>query len=199
MTTLADIAREQGVTPQAVAKWRDLAVGKYGELPFDQVGKRKEYEAEAVEKILEFATNQSVQPSVKVFPPADEPFTTGAMVVAPTVDVVSANGYGKRFDLGPSSQEVHLHVHLSNAGAYQEQAKASDETVQNLIHSLFQQAEAQGIETGQEIHDIVQSVRSKLIETEVRGIAKGKNNAGPPADSPPADVDGLNDSAGQSQ
>ena len=61
MTTLADIARQSGVTPQAVAKWRDLAVEKYGELQFEQVGKRKEYGADGVTKILEFAPSRAVQ------------------------------------------------------------------------------------------------------------------------------------------
>ena len=70
MTTLADIARQCGVTPQAVAKWRDSAVEKYGELQFEQVGKRKEYRADGVTKILEFATSRPVQP---VSQPSSQP------------------------------------------------------------------------------------------------------------------------------
>lgn len=68
MTTLADIARNYGVTPQAVAKWRDQAIQKYENLAFDQVGKRKEYAEDAVAKILEFAPSQTAacpsQPTV---------------------------------------------------------------------------------------------------------------------------------------
>lgn len=68
MTTLADIARDYGVTPQAVAKWRDQALQKYENLDFDQVGKRKEYTEDAVAKILEFAPLQTTtgpsQPAV---------------------------------------------------------------------------------------------------------------------------------------
>ncbi|NEZ66263.1 hypothetical protein D0962_26460 [Leptolyngbyaceae cyanobacterium CCMR0082] len=54
MTTLADLAKDYGVTPQAVAKWRDSAVTTYGDLNYQQVGKRKEYDEDAVEKILKF-------------------------------------------------------------------------------------------------------------------------------------------------
>lgn len=63
MTTLAELAREQGVTPQAVGKWRDSAIAKYGDLPYDQVGKRKEYAPNAVARILEFSTLQPTHPT----------------------------------------------------------------------------------------------------------------------------------------
>ena len=59
MTTLADIAREYGVTPQAVGKWRDSAISKYGDLPYERVGKRKQYTAHSVAKIIEFAPSQT--------------------------------------------------------------------------------------------------------------------------------------------
>jgi transposase-like protein len=62
MTTLADIARNHGVTPQAVGKWRDLALAKYGDLPYEQVGKRKQYIPDAVAKILEFAPSRPTRP-----------------------------------------------------------------------------------------------------------------------------------------
>jgi transposase-like protein len=61
MTTLADIARNHGVTPQAVGKWRDAALSKYGELPYEQVGKRKQYTPDAVAKILEFAPSRPIR------------------------------------------------------------------------------------------------------------------------------------------
>jgi hypothetical protein len=62
MTTLADIARNHGVTPQAVGKWRDSALAKYGDLPYEQVGKRKQYTPDAIAKILEFAPSRPAQP-----------------------------------------------------------------------------------------------------------------------------------------
>ncbi|NEP19817.1 MAG: hypothetical protein F6J97_23510 [Leptolyngbya sp. SIO4C1] len=71
MTTLADIAREQGVTPQAVGKWRDLAVDKYGELTFEKIGKRKEYDADAIKKILEFASQPQSAPEQSTPVPAE--------------------------------------------------------------------------------------------------------------------------------
>ena len=172
MTTVADIAREQGVTPQAVAKWRSQAVEKYGELPFEQVGNRKEYSSDAVQRILEFAPNK---PAVQVLPPlSDEPFTTSAMVVAPRVDVVSANGYGKRFEFGSQIQELHFHVHTSNASAYEQQKIAADESVQNLIDAALEHAESQGLEDGKEIEAIVQAVKSELIKTRVKSAVSGK-------------------------
>lgn len=54
MKTLADLAKAYDVSPQAVAKWRDKAVEKYGELPYQPDGKRKLYDDNQVEKILEF-------------------------------------------------------------------------------------------------------------------------------------------------
>ncbi|MEM6251286.1 MAG: hypothetical protein AAF821_00045 [Cyanobacteria bacterium P01_D01_bin.156] len=54
MKTLADLAKEHNVSPQAVAKWRDKAVAEYGELPYQPDGKRKLYDANEVTKILEF-------------------------------------------------------------------------------------------------------------------------------------------------
>ena len=54
MKTLADLAKAYKVSPQAVAKWRDKAVEKYGELPCQPDGKRKLYDDNQVEKILEF-------------------------------------------------------------------------------------------------------------------------------------------------
>lgn len=62
MKTLADIARDHSVSPQAVAKWRDKAVDKYGELTYQQDGKRKLYDDNAVEKILEFKPSQPELP-----------------------------------------------------------------------------------------------------------------------------------------
>jgi hypothetical protein len=62
MTTLADIARNHGITPQAVGKWRDSALAKYGDLPYEQVGKRKQYTPDAIAKILEFAPSRPAQP-----------------------------------------------------------------------------------------------------------------------------------------
>lgn len=64
MTTLADIAREYGVTPQAVGKWRDSAISKYGDLPYEQVGKRKQYTSHSVAKIIEFAPSQPITTEV---------------------------------------------------------------------------------------------------------------------------------------
>lgn len=73
MTTLADIARNYDVTPQAVGKWRDSALAKYGELPYEQVGKRKQYTPDAVAKILEFAPSRSVQKGSQTRMAAPEP------------------------------------------------------------------------------------------------------------------------------
>ena len=61
MTTLSDLARQYGVTPQAVSGWRDSAVEKYGDLPYQPVGKRKEYDSDAVAKIVEFSTVRPVR------------------------------------------------------------------------------------------------------------------------------------------
>ena len=55
MKTLADLARENGVTPQAVSNWRNSAKEKYGELPYQQTGRRQYYGDAEVAKILEFA------------------------------------------------------------------------------------------------------------------------------------------------
>ena len=187
MTTVADIAREQGVTPQAVAKWRSQAVEKYGDLPFEPVGNRKEYSPEAVQRILEFAPSK---PAIQVLPPlSNEPFTTGSMVVVPKVEVVAANGYGKRFDFGSQIQELHFHVHTSNASAYEQQRISADESVQNLIEAALEHAESQGLEDNKEIESIVQAVKSELIKTRVKSAVSGK----------PLSPDGSSDSAGRSQ
>jgi hypothetical protein len=73
MTTLADIARNHGVTPQAVGKWRDLALAKYGNLPYEQVGKRKQYIPDAVAKILEFAPSRPTRPGCQTRMATPEP------------------------------------------------------------------------------------------------------------------------------
>jgi hypothetical protein len=73
MTTLADIARNHGVTPQAVGKWRDSALAKYGDLPYEQVGKRKQYTPDAVAKILEFAPSRPTRPGCQTRMATPEP------------------------------------------------------------------------------------------------------------------------------
>ena len=133
---------------------------------------------------------RSVQSNVKVLSPlSDEPFTTGAMVVAPKIDVVSANGYGKRFDFGSQIQELHFHVHTSNASTYEQQKIAADESVQNLIDAALEHAEHQGLEDSREIESIVQAVKSELIKTRVKSAVSGKS----------VSPDGSNDSAGSLQ
>lgn len=92
MTTLSDLARQYGVTPQAVSSWRDSAVEKYGDLPYQRVGKRKEYDPDAVAKIVEFSTvqparsdSQSVaKPIVK--PVVIETDTHSAVIALPNLD-----------------------------------------------------------------------------------------------------------------
>ena len=61
MKTLADLARENGVTPQAVSNWRNLAREKYGELPYQQTGRRQYYGDDEVAKILEFAPKHGLE------------------------------------------------------------------------------------------------------------------------------------------
>ncbi|MEL6139883.1 MAG: hypothetical protein AAFR42_21070 [Cyanobacteria bacterium J06628_6] len=58
MTTLAEIAREMGVTPQAVGRWRKLAEQQYGQLDYQQLGNKKDYTPDAVNKIMEFRPEQ---------------------------------------------------------------------------------------------------------------------------------------------
>jgi len=58
MVSLADIARNTGVTPQAVGRWRKLAEQQYGPLDYQQLGNKKDFTADAVEKILEFRPEQ---------------------------------------------------------------------------------------------------------------------------------------------
>ena len=58
MATLADIARDTGVTPQAVGRWRKLAEKQYGPLNYQQLGNKKDFTADSVKKILEFRPEQ---------------------------------------------------------------------------------------------------------------------------------------------
>lgn len=58
MATLADIARNASVTPQAVGRWRDAAEQQYGSLSYQQQGRKKDYTPDAVEKILAFRPEQ---------------------------------------------------------------------------------------------------------------------------------------------
>ena len=135
-------------------------------------------------------TQEPTKPSVNVLPPlSSEPFTAGAMVVASKVDIVPANGYGKRFEFGSQIQEIHFHVHTSNASAYEDQQVAADQSVQNLIDAALEHAEHQGLEDSKEIESIVQAVKSELIKTRVKSAVSGKS----------VSSDGSNDSVGPSQ
>lgn len=136
---------------------------------------------------------QSVEPKTET----SEPFTTGAMVISPKVEVMPANGYGKQFDLG-STQEIHLHIHTGNGLAYRQQMQASDSTTQNAIHALLDQARRQGQEDRDEVDSVVQAVKSKLIETRVTNIALGKpvESQSMPATDHQNGGDGLDESFG---
>ena len=121
-------------------------------------------------------TQEPTTPSVKVLPPlSSESFQADAIVVASKVDVVPANGYGKRFEFGSQVQEIHFHVHTSNASAYEEQQVAADQSVQNLINAALEHAESQGLEDSKEIESIVQAVKSELIKTRVKSAVAGKS------------------------
>jgi len=93
MKTLADLAKEHHVSPQAVAKWRDKAVDKYSELPYQPDGKRKLYDDNEVTKILEFKPAQDSLPVTETEILTGNHRVTGSLASMPTtVDLGSIRG-----------------------------------------------------------------------------------------------------------
>ncbi|MFG6105689.1 hypothetical protein U2F10_25815 [Leptothoe sp. EHU-05/26/07-4] len=170
MKTLADIARDHKISPQAVAKWRDKALEKYGELAYELDGNRKQYHDSEVAKIIEFAPKKEDPITTKTEILTGNHRVTGELAPLPT-----------SIDLGKMRHGSDLTVFNSDALAAVDQAlDLADQMLEAINDDTdFQLSQLQRTQkANNKLKRKVDKLRSRqqqyAIESRMIGLAQGK-------------------------
>ncbi|MGD1855404.1 MAG: hypothetical protein ACFB2W_14265 [Leptolyngbyaceae cyanobacterium] len=170
MKTLADIAREHSVTPQAVAKWRDKAIEEHGDLPYQPDGNRKLYDDNSVEKILQFKPEQTT-----AIPTETEIFTGNHRVTGQLANLPST------IDLGSMRNGTNLTVFNNDALVAVDQAlDLADQMLEAIEDDTdFQLSQLNKTQrANNQLKRKVDKLRTRqqqyVIESRLIGLAQGK-------------------------
>ncbi|MEM9451088.1 MAG: hypothetical protein AAGA75_21480 [Cyanobacteria bacterium P01_E01_bin.6] len=90
-------------------------------------------------------------------------------------ELVPSSGYGLG-SIIPSTNggSIHLHVHMGDREYFKANASANRNDLSALIGGLMENADQQGLADGQEVEQLVQSVKTGVVKKRLESMALGQ-------------------------